>query len=194
MGRGCLAGPVVAGAVWLRRRVAGVADSKVLSERRRAAVLQDILARGLGATGWASAVEIDAIGIRLATHLAMERAVLALLATLPDGLGGECWIDGVDIPAGLAEALPGRGWPAACFVRGDARLAPVAAASILAKQARDAWMREQAGAYPAYGFERHVGYGSREHMLALETHGPCPLHRTSFAPVACSLAARGVVS
>lgn len=188
VGRGCLAGPVVAGAVWLREPVEGVADSKALSASRREAVLQDILVHGLGATGWADAREIDTVGIRIATHLAMERAVRALLARLEPGqdTGGECWIDGVDIPAGLAGDLPGRGWTLQCFVKGDARLAPVAAASILAKQTRDAWMQEQGTLHPVYGFAKHVGYGTQQHMDALAAHGPCALHRMSFAPVARS--------
>ena len=178
-GRGPLAGPVVAAAVILPpgRGPRGIADSKTLAEpeRRRlaAAIRRDALCFGIG---WADPAEIDALDILQATHLAMRRAVLAL-AVPPRRL----LVDGDRLPA-----LGGLGGPveAVAIIRGDATERAIGAASILAKTARDAYMEEADGWYPAYGFARHKGYPTAAHRLILERQGPCPLHRRSFAPVA----------
>lgn len=175
VGRGCLFGPVFAAAVVLDRsaiellKTAGLTDSKKLSPRRRAALVPLIQrhARGWG-LGQASAGEIDRHGIRAATELAMHRALNRLPA--PPCL---LLVDGV---------LPLRGWSTEqrTVVRGDLRCATISAASVLAKQARDARVRQLAGRYPGYGLERHVGYGTSAHRQAILQLGPTPLHRRSF--------------
>jgi ribonuclease HII len=178
-GRGPLAGPVVAAVVILRRRqrIDGVTDSKLLDaetrERLALVIRREAIAFGLG---WADPAEIDALNILQATFLAMRRAVLALPEP-PDRL----LIDGNRLPCltGLAPGLRAR-----AIVRGDATEMSIGAASILAKTARDAYMYRADSIYPAYGFAAHKGYGTPLHRSRLATHGPCPLHRRSFAPVA----------
>lgn len=175
VGRGCLFGPVFAAAVVLDRQAiavlqeAGLTDSKKLSARRRAALvpLIESHARGWG-LGQASAGEIDRHGIRAATERAMRRALARLPAPPPLLL-----VDGV---------LPLRGWSGeqCTLVAGDLRCAAIAAASVLAKEARDALLRRLAGRYPGYGLERHVGYGTAAHRQAILRLGPTPLHRRSF--------------
>jgi ribonuclease HII len=179
VGRGPLAGPVIAAAVILPPEgMAGLADSKALTPRRRHelndAVRRNALAWGLGR---ADPAEIDALNIRQASLCAMERA-LAALTLAPD----YAWIDGRECPR-----LPCPGEP---IVGGDGRVAAIAAASILAKHARDSEMIDLADTHHGYGFERHKGYPTREHLAALDQLGPCDLHRRSFAPVAQRLAAR----
>lgn len=174
-GRGPLAGPVVAAAVILdaKRPIVGLNDSKKLSEGARERLALEIREKALAwAVAEASAAEIDRINILQATFLAMRRA-LAALATAPES----AVIDGNRIPPGLI-------CPAEAIVKGDGKVAAIAAASILAKTHRDALMRELALAHPEYGFERHMGYPTAAHFAALECHGPCPAHRRSFAPVA----------
>ena len=177
-GRGPLAGPVVAAAVILppRRSITGLDDSKRLEPRERVRLAGQIrtvaLAWGLG---WADAAEIDALNILEATFLAMRRALLALRIA-PQHLR----IDGNRAPS-LA------GLPFSCsletLVGGDGRDAAIAAASILAKTYRDEWMERAAERHPAYAFEAHKGYGTPAHLQALNVHGPCVLHRRTFAPV-----------
>ncbi len=124
--------------------------------------------------------EIDRLNIFGATMLAMTLAVARLVAALgrePD----EVLIDGNLTPAGRTEAWR---WPARALVKGDATEPCISAASIIAKEHRDAAMRELAQAHPLYGWDRNVGYGTAEHLAALHTHGPTPHHRRSFAPVA----------
>ena len=177
-GRGPLAGPVFAAAVILdfARPIPGVADSKVLSAPRREALAAEIK---LHAAAWAvasaSVEEIDAFNILQASLLAMRRAVEAL-AVAP----GEVLVDGTHCPA-LAV-------PARSVVRGDATLASIAAASILAKVARDAEMHALHKIHPRYGFDRHKGYPTLAHLAALRAHGACAAHRRSFAPVRALLA------
>jgi ribonuclease HII len=172
-GRGPLAGPVVAAAVVLdpARRVRGLRDSKELTAGARERLAEEIRAR---AVAWAIAesavAEIDALNILQATLLAMRRAVEAL-AIPPDVV----WIDGLHCPP-LA-------YPARPIVNGDRDVAAIAAASILAKTARDALLVELDRSYPVYGFARHKGYSTPEHLAALATHGPCPAHRKYFAHV-----------
>jgi ribonuclease HII len=176
-GRGPLAGPVVAAAVILRpkRKIEGVADSKVLSaaerERLNVAIRRESLCWGIG---WADHIEIDAINILQATFLAMQRAILAM-PMLPDHV----LIDGNRLPR-LASLSP---LTARAIIDGDATHAAISAASILAKTARDAYMDQMHTVYPEYYFSDHKGYATPEHQRALAKHGPCPLHRRSFETV-----------
>jgi ribonuclease HII len=177
-GRGPLAGPVVAGAVVLdpRRPIAGLRDSKVLAPAERESLARAIRERALAwALGWSDASEVDVLDILQATHLAMRRALLGL-AIRP----ARVRVDGNRCPsvAGL-----GFGCAIEAVVRGDSHVAAISAASILAKTARDAWMTRLAQAYPHYAFGGHKGYPTPEHLRLLSLHGPCRLHRLSFAPV-----------
>ena len=173
VGRGPLAGPVVAAAVILDSQAIpdGLADSKLLSAPRREVlfntILQQALAVGIGS---ASAIEIDRLNIRQATLLAMGRSVAAL--SLAPGL---VLVDGNDPPA-----LP---CPCEAIIGGDALVCSIAAASIIAKVTRDRMMARLGQRYPAYGFAGHAGYGTAKHRAAIKEHGPCPAHRYSFAPV-----------
>ncbi len=177
-GRGPLAGPVVAAAVILRPRcrIEGIADSKVLTAEERAtlsvAIRREALCFGIG---WADRAEIDALNILQATFLAMRRALLAM-TLVPDHV----LVDGNQLPS-----LDGLGWSmtARAIVAGDATQPAISAASILAKTARDNYMNQMDTVYPAYSFATHKGYGTPDHQRLLELHGPCPLHRRSFAPL-----------
>ncbi|WP_018866980.1 MULTISPECIES: ribonuclease HII [unclassified Thioalkalivibrio] len=180
VGRGPLAGPVVAAAVILPQDYAcpGLTDSKKLSARRREALDVQIRADALAwSLGRAEAAEIDTLNIHRATLLAMQRAV-AGLALAPAHL----LVDGRFTPEGP--------WTAEAIVGGDGSVAAISAASIIAKVARDGWLRELHGDYPEYGFDRHSGYPTVAHREALERLGPCPQHRRSFGPVARAIAAR----
>jgi ribonuclease HII len=171
-GRGPLAGPVVAAAVILcPDGIEGLADSKTLSFARRERLDALIRARCRFGIGLASVEEIDAINILQATMLAMTRAVEAL-GEEPH----EVLVDG--------NRLPSWRYRAQAIVKGDALHPCISAASILAKQERDRMMREAAAQHPHYGWDRNMGYGTAEHLAALRQHGPSPLHRRSFAPVA----------
>jgi ribonuclease HII len=177
-GRGPLAGPVVAAAVILRpgRAIPGLADSKVLSAQVRAEISVEIRRRALCfGIGWADPAEIDSLNILQATFLAMRRAVLAM-NVFPQRL----IVDGNRLPRleGLGAALTAR-----AIVGGDATEPSISAASILAKTARDEYMNQIDTIYPQYAFASHKGYATREHRRRLSEHGPCPLHRRSFAPV-----------
>jgi len=172
-GRGPLAGPVLAAAVILdaRRPIAGLADSKVLSPQRREELAETIRQCALAwALGSASVEEIDHLNILHASLLAMQRAVQAL-AVAPD----EAWVDGNRAPALACRVR--------AIVRGDATVAAISAASILAKVARDAEMVALDARFPLYGFARHKGYPTALHLAALAAHGASPVHRRSFAPV-----------
>ena len=172
-GRGPLAGPVVAAAVILDERapVRGLADSKVLSPRRRELLFDQIRARALCCSiASASVEEIDRLNILQATLLAMRRAV-AGLRLLPHRVV----VDGNRVPL-----LP---MTVAAIVKGDAKVAAISAASILAKVQRDRWCAELHAEYPDYGFATHKGYPTAAHLAALQRHGPCAAHRRSFAPV-----------
>ncbi|PRD64453.1 ribonuclease HII [Malikia granosa] len=173
-GRGPLAGPVVAAAVILdeRQPIAGLADSKKLSAARRDQLYDEIRAKALCCcVAQASVEEIDRLNILQATLLAMQRAVAGL--RLKPGL---VLVDGNRLP--LLEMR------AEAIVKGDAKVASISAASILAKVTRDRGLELLDQRYPQYGFARHKGYGTAEHLQALRVHGPCPEHRRSFAPVA----------
>ncbi len=171
-GRGPLAGPLVAAAVVLTAPVPGLNDSKRLTASQRETLCSQIMADGHD-VGIAikSAETIDRYGIQQANMSAMLEAVAAL-RTPPDYV----LVDGY--------ALTGLEQPALRVVKGDARSLSIAAASIVAKETRDRMLFQLDMQYPAYGFARHKGYGTREHLDALGTHGPCPEHRRSFAPLA----------
>lgn len=176
-GRGPLCGPVYAAAVILdpSRPIDGLNDSKKLSEKKREALAPLIRERALAwAIGIATVEEIDRLNILHATMLAMRRAVEGLVVP-PD----QVLIDGNRVPPGLAV-------PARAIVGGDASEAAISAASILAKTGRDHEMMALAALYPQYGIAKHKGYPTAEHLAALRIHGPSPIHRRSFAPVAQS--------
>ena len=180
-GRGPLAGPVVAAAVYIPRSLAesdpdrilgGITDSKKLSAARRDSLYEEIMASSQieTAIGSADVAEIDSLNILRATHLAMARAVRGL-KPLPD----HALVDGLPVQ-GLAV-------PSTAIVKGDARSLLIAAASIVAKVTRDRELKVADTLYPEYGFAKHKGYGTALHIQRLYEFGPCPLHRRSFRPV-----------
>ena len=176
-GRGPLAGPVVAAAVMLnpRRRIQGLRDSKKLTPAAREGLAIEIREYALAwCVAEASVAEIDRINILHATMLAMQRAVAGLHMP-PD----DVWVDG--------NRCPNWSWRSRAVIQGDDKVAAIAAASILAKTARDALMRRLHDDYPAYGFAQHKGYCTAEHLAALKIHGPCLHHRRQFAPVKLAL-------
>jgi ribonuclease HII len=178
VGRGPLIGSVVASAVILNpsRPIEGLTDSKKLTARKREMLDAQIRDQALAFTvAEASAAEVDQLNIYHATHLAMRRAIDALAPAAEYLL-----VDG--------NRLPGHALPGQAVVKGDARHPAIAAASILAKVARDAQMAELDIRYPEYGFARHKGYPTKEHLAALSAHGPLAEHRRSFAPVQRQLA------
>jgi len=173
-GRGPLAGPVFAAAVILddMSPISGLADSKKLSPKKRDLLYDIIKARALCfSVAMASVDEIDQLNILQASLLAMQRAVKGLrlkpMKVLVDG-----------------NRLPVLDMRAEAIVKGDSKVASISAASILAKVERDRWCVEIDSQYPLYGFAIHKGYGTSVHLNALKEHGPCALHRSSFAPVA----------
>ncbi|HOW61386.1 MAG TPA: ribonuclease HII [Candidatus Contendobacter sp.] len=177
VGRGPLAGPVVAAAVILdpARPIAGLADSKTLSPLRREQLATEIRAKALAwALGRAEVAEIDRLNILQASLLAMQRAIAAL-SIVPE----QALVDG--------NRCPPLACPCRAIVKGDATVPAISAASILAKVARDAEMGELHERYPRYGFAQHKGYPTAAHRDALRRFGPCPEHRRSFAPVAAAL-------
>lgn len=177
-GRGPLAGPVVAAAVILDpvRPIPGLRDSKQLPAVRREWLAAQVREHALAwALGWADAQEIDVLDVLQASLLAMRRALQGL-AIAPTRV----LVDGAHCPSAL---MPGGVCTLQAVVRGDAEVAEISAASILAKVSRDAWMDRAAPVYPGYGFERHKGYPTAEHLARLSRQGPCRLHRRSFAPV-----------
>jgi len=171
-GRGPWAGPVVAAAVILPPEGApkGVADSKTLTPARRAALETAIKASCVWALGEASALEIDQLNIRQATHLAMRRAIAGLALSPHLAL-----VDGADAPKADCQVR--------ALIGGDALEPAISAASILAKEHRDRLMRGLCEVYPGYGLSAHKGYGVPAHAAALALLGPCPIHRMSFKPV-----------
>jgi ribonuclease HII len=177
-GRGPLAGPVVAAAVILPRRVSlkGVADSKAMTPEARmdAALRIRAVALGLG-VGWADAAEIDSLNILQATFLAMRRALLAL-PLCP----AHVRVDGPYAPSG---DWLGFTCSYETIISGDAKILAISAASVIAKTWRDAWMEAADERFPGYGFRQHKGYCTEQHVAALAALGPCALHRRSFEPV-----------
>jgi len=180
-GRGPLAGPVVAAAVMLcKPRPGGLDDSKKLAPQTRALLEERIRRRCAFGIGVVDVLEIDRLNIFHATMLAMTMAVARLAQALGRDPAGVL-VDGNLTPQGRRAEWR---WPARAIVGGDAREPCIAAASILAKEYRDRLMRQAAQSHPHYGWERNKGYGTPDHIAALRLHGPCPLHRRSFAPVA----------
>ena len=180
-GRGPLAGPVVAAAVLLcKPRPGGLDDSKKLSAEKRAVLEERIRRRCAFGIGLVDVAEIDRINIFQATMQAMTQAVERLV----QALGADpamVLVDGNLTPVGRR---PEWRWPARAIVGGDGKEACIGAASILAKEYRDRLMLQAAEDHPHYGWHRNKGYGTPDHLAALRQHGPCPLHRRSFAPVA----------
>lgn len=176
-GRGPLAGPVTAAAIILPHdpslceKLHGVRDSKQMTAADREywadTIMADAVSFGIGST---SPAEIDQIGILPATRLAVQRA-LSNMPVLPQHL----LLDYIQLPEVIIAQTS--------IVKGDARCLSIAAASILAKTSRDALMREMEDLYPGYGFAKHKGYATPEHLAALERLGPCPIHRYSFSPI-----------
>ena len=177
-GRGPLAGPVVAAAVILRPApvIRGLDDSKKLSATRREALAETIQREALAwSVAWSDAAEIDALNILHATMLAMRRAIIAL-PVRPRAVQ----VDGNRLPELTFPAGRIRG---EAIIGGDARVAAISAASIIAKTTRDRIMVGLDGLFPDYGFARHKGYGTQVHRDSLQAHGPCVHHRRSFAPL-----------
>jgi len=176
-GRGPLAGPVVAGAVILKelRFREEINDSKKLSPKKREKAYKEIIVKAVVGIGIVDEKVIDRINIYQATKRAMEIAV-SNLNIPPD-------IVIVDGTIKLKTACPSR-----CIIRGDAKSLSIAAASIIAKVTRDSIMRKYDLEYPHYGFARHKGYPTKAHKAALKCHGPSPIHRFSFRPVAAAVA------
>jgi ribonuclease HII len=188
VGRGCLAGPVVAGAVLLppvidyslHPWVSEIADSKLLkpAQRERLAPLIEAWAPAW-AIGVASVEEIDEINIYHASHLAMRRAIEQVLKNV-SGAAARILVDGNVVPKNLPA-------PATAIVKGDMQCLSIAAGSIIAKVWRDREMDQYDRIYPEYGFSFHKGYATPKHQAALQEVGACPIHRRSFAPVAAAL-------
>lgn len=173
-GRGPWAGPVTAAAVILDpdRPISGLTDSKKISEKKRF-VLEPVIKENVAhwCVAHAEADEIDRLNIREATFLAMQRAIAGLRID-----PARILIDGNALPAQLPA-------PAQAIIKGDLTEPAISAASILAKTARDRLMESYCQAHPGYGFSQHKGYGTAAHAAALQSLGPCPIHRMSFAPV-----------
>jgi ribonuclease HII len=188
VGRGCLAGPVVAAAVILpaRTKLPGVDDSKKLTREQRAeqAVAVRAVAIAIGVSFVGPRV-IEAINIRGASLLAMRRAIFRARVRTRRRDAGEpaTWASMLVLVDGL-DVVPGVDLPQRAVVGGDGTSLAIAAASIVAKTVRDRFMVRLAIDWPSYGFERHVGYGTDEHMEALDRHGPCRWHRYTFSPIA----------
>lgn len=176
VGRGPLAGPVLAGVAILPENPRGswtrlVRDSKQLSAKQREAALEGLQQAGaVLRVGECSSQEIDEIGILNATKLAMKRAIDSLLIQPQHLLLDAIKLPSVDIPQ-------------TSIIKGDAKCLSIAAASIVAKVTRDGMMEQMDVKYPGYGFSSHKGYGTKFHMESLNRLGPCPIHRFSFAPV-----------
>jgi ribonuclease HII len=172
VGRGCWAGPVVAGAVALREPIPGLKDSKKLSKKMREKLDGDIRVEALAfGIGWVTPDELDEIGLTAAVGLAMERALAQITVDYDELI--------VDGNYNYFAKNP----KARAVIAADNTVPEVSAASIIAKVARDKYMADSARTYPGYAFERHVGYGTAVHQAALKELGLCALHRRSFKPI-----------
>ena len=176
VGRGCWAGPVVAGAVVLGMPIEGLTDSKLLTKKQRQRLAAEIQTKALATgLGWVEAAMVDELGITAAVRLAMQRALAEISIDYE-----EIIIDGqLNF---LAENVKAR-----ALVKADLSVPAVSAASIIAKVARDQYMADLAASYPQYGFDKHVGYGTALHLAMLKLHGVSDLHRRSYKPVAALL-------
>ncbi|MBU99250.1 MAG: ribonuclease HII [Rhodospirillaceae bacterium] len=181
VGRGPLAGPVTAAAVFVDRQKitldlsTKIDDSKKIPQKKRATISKQIEGIAIIGIGWASSGEIDQLNILEATMIAMQRAVLSLRKQIildPDYI----LIDGNKVPS--------FDFPSKAIVRGDEKSLSIAAASIVAKSKRDAFMTSLSKLYPCYGWEKNAGYGTREHLVAIERNGITAHHRRSFKPIA----------
>ena len=181
VGRGPLAGPVTAAAVFFDRQkitsdlLTKIDDSKKIAQKKRATLSKQIESIAIIGIGWASSGEIDQLNILEATMLAMQRAIFSLQKQIildPDYI----LIDGNKVPR--------LDFPSKAFVRGDEKSLSIAAASIVAKSKRDAFMTSLSKLYPGYGWEKNAGYGTREHLAAIEREGITVHHRRSFKPIA----------
>ena len=170
VGRGCLAGPVIAAAVVLKKNIIGLDDSKKISIKKRLELSELILKNSFFAFGTASEKEIDEINILQATLLAMKRAILNL-SVVPD----KVLVDGIQ--------KPDIDLPIQTIVGGDSLISEISAASIIAKVYRDNLMITFDKNYPEYGFSKHKGYGTKMHLQSIMTHGPCHIHRKTFKGV-----------
>ena len=181
VGRGPLAGPVTAAAVFFDRQkitsdlLTKIDDSKKIAQKKRATISKQIESIAIIGIGWASSGEIDQLNILEATMLAMQRAIFSLQKQIildPDYI----LIDGNKVPR--------LDFPSKAIVRGDEKSLSIAAASIVAKSKRDAFMTSLSKLYPGYGWEKNAGYGTREHLAAIEREGITVHHRRSFKPIA----------
>ncbi|HVC36152.1 MAG TPA: ribonuclease HII [Candidatus Dormibacteraeota bacterium] len=179
VGRGCWAGPLVAGAVILNQPIDGLKDSKKLSANQRQQLAKTIHSEaGIAALGWVTAKEIDSLGLTKAVSLAMQRAIDQIQMDYQ-----EIIIDG-----NYNFLFPNP--KSRTIIKADCLVAEVSAASIIAKVARDQYMSQVAKKYPNYGFEKHVGYGTDLHRERLQKYGPCDQHRRSFKPIQLMLDTR----
>ena len=172
VGRGCWAGPVVAGAVILGEPIEGLKDSKKLSKKRREELTEEINKKALAiGIGWVDAPTIDKVGINMAVKMAMQDALEQIQIDYDDVI--------IDGHLNFLENMP----KTRAVIKADDTVPAVSAASIAAKVARDNYMAEMSAEHPRYGFEAHVGYGTAVHAKALKDFGVCELHRRSFKPI-----------
>ncbi len=171
VGRGCWAGPLVAAAVLLKAPISGLTDSKLLNRKQRENLSVIIQKNAFVGIGWITANEVDAIGLSSSVAKAMRIALGQIKTGYTDVI--------IDGHINYLPSAP----KVTAFVKADLFVPAVSAASIIAKVARDQYMRQMAQEYPGYGFEKHVGYGTRFHHEMLRLKGICDLHRRSFKPI-----------